>query len=338
MITHFRKHAMLVFLALSLFLQACRPTVVEQPEPVTLKVVLLPFLSYAPYYVGEQEGYFAEQGLEIEWVELRRSSEAYAALAEGDIDVSSGFGVGWLNAIARGANMRAVASRAYIAPTGCTAQGLVARTALVEAGELESPSDLEGLTISYEAGSVFEYSMDLMLSPVDLTLDDIEHVDISNPDELAALESGAIDVASAGEPWITRMVQSGHGVLWMGVEEILPGFQHSVVLYGRNLMENPDVGRRFMVAYLKSVRKFGEGKTERNLELTAEFSGLDEEFVMEACWPSIHEDGTINVQSVLDFQAWSVEKGYLDSVVPEDQFWDPSFSEYANQVLESASQ
>jgi hypothetical protein len=86
------------------------------------------------------------------------------------------------------------------------------------------------------------------------------------------------------------------------------------------------------------VRQYNEGKTERNLEIMAEFSGLDEEFLKAACWFYIYDDGHVNVQSILDFQHWAVGKGYLDSVVPEEQFYDPSFIEYANQVLGTPSQ
>ena len=93
-----------------------------------------------------------------------------------------------------------------------------------------------------------------------------------------------------------------------------------------------------MVAYLKAVRQYNQGKTERNLAILAEQTGLDQEFLKQACWPAIRDNGEINVQSVLDFQAWAVEKRYLDNSVTENQFWDPSFVEYANQMLETPTQ
>ena len=102
--------------------------------------------------------------------------------------------------------------------------------------------------------------------------------------------------------------------------------------------ENPDAGRRFMVAYLKAVWQYNQGKTERNLEILAEYTGLDRELLNQACWPTARNDGQINVESILDFQAWAVEKGYLDSLVTEEQFWDPGFVEYANEVLDTPSQ
>jgi NitT/TauT family transport system substrate-binding protein len=153
------------------------------------------------------------------------------------------------------------------------------------------------------------------------------------------MAQGTIDLSMASEPWATRHVRTGNAVLWMPYNELVPGEQHVTVVYGPSLLHtNPDAGRRFMVAYLRGVRQYSEGKTERNLEIMAEFSGLDEEFLQAACWYDFYDDGHVNVKSLLDFQQWAVEKGYLDSVVPPDQFYDPSFIDYASQVLGTAGQ
>jgi ABC-type nitrate/sulfonate/bicarbonate transport system substrate-binding protein len=119
---------------------------------------------------------------------------------------------------------------------------------------------------------------------------------------------------------------------------LIPDFQFAFILYGPILLDkNPDAGRRFMVAYLKAVRQYNLGKTERNLEILAKHTGLDRELLKRACWPPMHNDGRINVRGVLDFQAWAVGKGFLDSPVKEEQFWDPRFVEYANQVLKTGT-
>ena len=93
-----------------------------------------------------------------------------------------------------------------------------------------------------------------------------------------------------------------------------------------------------MVAYLKGVQQYNQGKTERNLEILANHTELDREFLMKACWPAFRDDGKISVQSVLDFQSWAMDKGLLDNPVEETQFWDPSFVEYANEVLGTVSE
>ncbi len=341
MITHCRKHVIPIFLALCLLLQGCAFPGGEQrePEPVTLKVALFPYISYAPFSIAEKEGYFAEQGIQIEFVQMGFANTT-PALAQGELDVTAGFiSAGTLNAMARGARLKIVADKGYIAPTGCASTALTARRALVEAGELENPAQLKGRRIVMDPATVEGYYVEKLLSTVGLTLEDIEIVDIPTPAELEALEKGTVDLTASSEPWVTRLVQAGHAVLWKPASALIPDFQFAFVLYGPTLLdESPDVGRRFMVAYFKAVRQYNQGKTERNLELLAEFTGLEQELLTQVCWPQFRDNGEINVQSVLDFQAWVVEKGYLDSPVTEEQFWDPSFVEYANEVLGASSQ
>lgn len=342
MIIHLRKYAMSVFLALALLLPACAPTRVErrQPEPVTLKVLLPPFLNLAPIFIAEKEGYFAEQGLQIESVHLDSFAAAIPALAQGELDVFGGLiSIGLLNAVAGGTSIKSVADMGYLDPTGCTSTALMARRALVEAGELDSPAQLEGRRIEVARATTESYYMERLLNTADLKLDDIKTVDLPDPVIPEAFAKGTIDLAATSEPWVTRIAQAGHAVIWMPVEEVIPDFQVGFMLYGPNLLEeNPDAGRRFMVAYFKAVQQYNQGKTKRNLELLADFTGLDQELLTQACWPSFRDDGQINVQSVLDFQAWAVEKGYLDHPVTVEKFWDPSFVEHANGVLGTGGQ
>ncbi len=134
----------------------------------------------------------------------------------------------------------------------------------------------------------------------------------------------------SAEPWATRLIQEADAGFWLPYQEIDPGFQMGYVAYGPSLLEgNHDAGRRFMAAYLKAVQQYNEGKTERNLEILAEYTGLDRELLKEACWPSFSKDGTIHVQSVFDFQDWALGHDYLDSLVAEEQFWNPSFVQEA---------
>jgi NitT/TauT family transport system substrate-binding protein len=308
------------------------------PEPVKVKVVLLPYLSHAPVVIADREGYFAEQGLEVEFVKLARSSEAIPALAQGELDVWHGIiNVAVLNSMSRGAEIKFVADSGHIAPTGCAYGGLMARRDLVEAGGLDSPAQLQGKQVAVWPAFPDEYMVWSILNGIDLTLEDIGVADVPVAAQDEAFETGAIDLAFAGEPWITRMLKSGNAVLWMSFQQVIPDFQLEMTMYGPTLLEeNRDAGRRFMVAYLKAVQQYNLGKTERNLELMADHTGLDLDLLEEACWPALDERGTIDIQSVLDFQAWTVEMGYLDSPLTAGQFWDPSFVDHASQVLRPA--
>lgn len=336
--TYFQRCAKFVICALILTL-LMPGTYVEaessQTKPVKLKVVLLPYLSFAPFFIAEEEGFFAEQGIEVEFVKMRGSSQSVPALLQGDLDVATSqieFGI--LNAMAREGNLKIVADKGYLASAECPAYALLARRALVEAGELDTPAQLRGKRLAVEILTSEGYYVEKILREADLTFDDVKTKDIPPPVLSEALETGAIDLVNIGEPWITRLLRTGNALIWKPVKEVLPDFQWAVILYGPTLLNrNPGAGRRFMVAYLKAIRQYNQGKRARNVEILAKYTKLDRELLQEACWPTIRNDGHINVQSVLNFQNWGIEKGLLDSKVTEEQFWDNRFIEYANQLL-----
>jgi NitT/TauT family transport system substrate-binding protein len=336
------RRTMPVVLAASLALlaYACAPSSagLSQQEPLHLKVTSQPYLSFAPYYIAQTEGYFAEEGLEVEFVEMQ-GEQATPLLIQGDLDVMAGVGVYYLNAISRGAEIKVVADKGHIGTTGCSSGAVLVRRELFETGELDSAAELIGRSMQVRSATMEEYYLDNLLEPAGLTSDDLVILDLPPAAELEAMAQGTVDLFMGSEPWKTRHLQSGNAVLWVPYNDLVPGEQHATIVYGPNLLQaNPDAGRRFMIAYLRGVRQYSEGKTERNLEIIAEFSGLDRELLQATCWFYIHDDGHVNLQSVLDFQQWAVEKEYLDSIVPEEQFYDPSFIQYAKQVLGSTAQ
>ena len=130
---------------------------------------------------------------------------------------------------------------------------------------------------------------------------------------------------------MTRIKETAGAEIWAAPKDILPDSEFAVILYGPSLLEeNRAGGERFMRAYLRAVRQYNEGKTDRNVEILAKYTELDQDLIREICWPAIRDDGQINAGSVIQFQEWGLERGLLDSVVSEEEFWDSSFIDKAN--------
>jgi NitT/TauT family transport system substrate-binding protein len=333
-----RSHAKLALIAIGLLwllYLACGDRR-QRAGSETLRVVIAPFLSHAPLFIAQEEGYFAEQGLEVEFVKMISSGQAVPALTQGDVDIIAGaLRINLLNAMVRGGEIGFVAGEGHIAPEGCVTHALMARPELAASGELDDPARLKGLRIATNPSVYTGYFLEKLLNTAGLTFADIEVENIPYPARPEALQKGTVDLATSAEPWITRMLQAGQAVVWMPFRDVIPGFQLAVIIYGPTLLEqNPDAGRRFMVAYLKAVQQYNQGKSARNLEILAKHTGLDEELLTSCCWPEIRSDGTINCQSILSFQRWAIAKGLLDRLVPEERFWDPIFIEHARQVLD----
>jgi NitT/TauT family transport system substrate-binding protein len=341
MITPLLNSVLILLLSLTLFLQGSFSYAKEQiqSKPVKLKLVYMPYITSAPFLIAEEEGFFTSEGLQIEFVQMGDAMDALPALIQGNVDVlGNAIYPALLNAMARGANIKIVADKGYLPPTGCTYAAILARRALVEGGELSSISQLKGRRVAQKTVSdVTGYILEKVLLQSGLTLADVQMISLTNPMRLEAFAKGTIDITFGFEPWLTRFLKEGHTTIWKSIHQLIPNFQMSLLLYGPTLLEkNPNAGKRFMVAYLKAVRQYNRGKIERNIEILAKRTDWDRELLEKCCWPPFHDKGQINIESITDFQLWALKKGFLDKEVSPHQFWDPSFIEYTNKVLDTA--
>ena len=118
-------------------------------------------------------------------------------------------------------------------------------------------------------------------------------------------------------------------------DSLVTGRISPVLAFGKRLLvDEPELGARFMAAYLKGIAQYNEGKTDRNVEIIAQSTSESVEVLKNACWIAIPSDGKINFPAVETFQEWSVSQGQLETPVTEDQFWDPGVLDMAFELLE----
>lgn len=312
-----------------------RPPAAAQSQD-TIKVVVIGYLSYAPIFIAQEEGFFAAEGIDVELLSVTRVSTAIPALVQGDIDVlPAAIMPSYFNIINRGGMMKVVAGKGYNSPEACAYSGIMARRSLLESGELSTAEDMAGRRVSTDRTSTSYYRFNKFLVAAGLTLDDLTVVDIPAAAKFDAFETGALDVATASEPWVTRYERAGNALLWSRTSDHLPGFQFGHLLFGKSLLEdNPETGERFVLAYLKAVRHLNaEGKSERHIEILAKYTGLDREVLAEACWPPLRDDGRAQIDSLDAYQRWALEQGLVDHIAPIETLYDSRFIERANRLL-----
>jgi NitT/TauT family transport system substrate-binding protein len=303
------------------------------PDKLTLPSI--PFLGNAPFFIAQEEGFFREQGLDVEFVNVTQSSDALTMLVEGGCDVYAGnVAAGLFNAIARGAEIRVVADKVQNSGPDDAYVAILARRSLVESGALADLKRLKGLRIRYQPATVAQYYIEALLEKAGVAPEDIQPLTTPNillPDAFA---HDAVDIAGVVEPWVTAVLDGGHAVIWKSVGEVLPNLQIGIIAFGpRLLKKEPDVGVRFITAYLKAVRQYRQGKTPRNLEILQKTTGLEMELLKRMNWARIREDGRPNLESLMDFQRWAKKRKFLDAEVESGRFWDPRFTDEANRIL-----
>src|SRR5690349_23730833 len=102
--------------------------------PVHVRVGSLVTLALAPFLIAETRGYFAEEGLEVEYVRFDSGARQVAPLAAGQLEVGQGsHSAGLFNALASGIDLKIVAGNGSLIP-GRSPSQIVARKELVDAG------------------------------------------------------------------------------------------------------------------------------------------------------------------------------------------------------------
>jgi NitT/TauT family transport system substrate-binding protein len=177
-----------------------------------------------------------------------------------------------------------------------------------------------------------------VLSPAGIKLTDLVTGDIPPANLMAAVETGAVDFISTGEPWITRLTDTKKMAIWLEYQHIAPDMQYGFMIFGPSLLvDRPEIGKKFITAYVKAIRQYNLGKTDRNIEIIAKYTKLEPDLLKRTCLPTMRPSGRVSVDSLLAYQEWAHQKGLIEKTVTAEQLWDPQFVEYANQQLGSAT-
>jgi NitT/TauT family transport system substrate-binding protein len=302
----------------------------QKPEtPVTRAKVRLNInqtLTYGPIMIAKDEGFFDAEGIDAELVSLDSNSAVTAAVA-GKLDVLSvGLRAGVFNMILKGAPLQIVADRGHSDPQRCSVDAFIAPIALVKKIEA-ADGDLRGQRIAMIRGGVMEFLTMRLLEQRGLTANDIvmlqlpQGTPISSRDELEA-------VRFTSEPALSSALTEGWAGIIATADSVEPSHQNALLVYGKRLLhDDPELGRRFMRAYLRGVRRFNKGKTESNVAILSRYTKLPPDVIRRACWIAIANDGHIDPKTLQPFLDWALAENYLDAPAPVEKWWNPSFLE-----------
>lgn len=299
--------------------------------PDHVSAVVIPVLITAPFHIAQAEGYFADENLDVEFVRLTRNIDAIPALAQGQVDVGIGqYAVSMLNAVGGGARIRAVAGDGRLAPGECTFHGVIIQSDLFPDGPRTDPGEFRGRRAELDIALPHAYWLDTALQPAGLSIDDLEIVNVPMPATADAFRNDAFDITGIDEPRLSPLIASGDATLWRGTEQIVPDYQISMVFFGRALLdERPEVGERFVAAFLRGVRQYAEGKTDRNLDILEEALRLTRDELRTMCWAHMDADGRMLTDGILGYQEWALTRGLVDRVLSDDELVDRRFIEAA---------
>ncbi|MBI3158386.1 MAG: ABC transporter substrate-binding protein [Chloroflexi bacterium] len=312
------------------------PEPTETPEPDVVILGISRAFTSLPLYIALEEGYFAEQNIIVEFTEFERTNDMLPLLATGDLDVATGsLNSSLFNLVAQEPGVKIAADKGKAVPGTCVSNAVIARRDLIESGAFEDAQRVLSLVYSLSPTTPTSYIMDSWLRQKHgLSLADLNFNLLPQAAVIDAFNTGAIDAAVVVEPTLSQVLQATDTEIFLSYEGYLDNISSGLVIYGTGLVvENREVGQRFMVAFLKGVRQYLEGPTDRNLEIASAVFGFEPEFLRTICWQSMDPNGRIDYTATLPWQEWEVAADRIDRIVTEAELWDPAFVEYAVSVL-----
>jgi len=306
-----------------------------------VKVSVYQSVSDAGIYIAADKGYFAEQGIAIETVQLDSVSSVVTALASGQVDVAGGApSAAIYNATRQGIGIKIVADKGSM-EAGAGYIGLVIRNAVAD--QIKSPADLRGRNVAlagFGVGTTNEIAMSEMLGGLGLKESDIALQNLSFGDSFAALASGSVDAAYLIEPLMQSAEQKGIGKRLVTGDEMYPNQQVAVLLYGPDFAaRRADTAQRFMVAYLKGVRDYNNA-FRKNIDRAAIAAILSRNTTVKTpalydkmIMPGLDPNGSVNAAGMFNDMHWFLAKGYLKEAVDVSKAIDTSFAQDAVQKL-----
>ena len=172
-----------------------------------VKVGVLPISNTAPLYVGMEQGFFRDEGLEIEPVPAQSGNEIVTAMVSGDLQFAFLGFVPMMAAVSKDLPLKVIAS----SDTG--AEKAEDEWTVIVVGKdspIKAVDDLAGKTIAVNAlKGVGEVAVKASLEKRGVDPESIELLEVPFPEMPAALEKDRVDAIWAPEPFLTSVLKGG---------------------------------------------------------------------------------------------------------------------------------
>lgn len=216
---------------------------------------------YAPLYIAQEKGFFAENGLNVEFY--------YAAAADIVKNVASGnVEFGFPNADA------VVAARAQGIPIKVVnttyQQGLGAIIFNSNSG-IKTPADLKGKKVAVTSlGSANYFQLEAAMKSVGMSIDDVQVEIVGTGAILNALTEGQVDAIVFSKLRTIELNYAGFPAAEIPCDQFLPSFGNVLVAGEKLVNEKPEIVQGFNKALIKGIEYVINGHVEEAVDYSIE--------------------------------------------------------------------
>ena len=269
-------------------------------------------LHHLPAFVALENGYFAEQGLQVQVCGVFKAGpEEMSAFGAGELD----FGyVG--QAPATAALLNGVADIQFIAQVNLEGSAIVARK---DAGS-DLLSKLTAKTVAIPGHATMQdFLLRRALKNSRMNFSDIRPIVLKPPEMLQALEQKNIDAFIAWEPYPQQALQSGKAQIVLYSAAIWKEHPCCVLIARRGLCDKqPEAIKKIQAAHAKACSFITDHPAEA-VAIGMKYSSMERSTVVESLRHIIYT-GRLNRQMGREFVDFLKEQRYIKATDAEKRF------------------
>jgi NitT/TauT family transport system substrate-binding protein len=221
-------------------------------EPLKIRYSI--WVGYGPLFIAKEKGFFKEEKVDVELVNVEDPKEGFFAMAAGRLH-------GVVSTIdTMVLYLKTGKEFQYVLALDDSAggDGIVARK------EIKSITDLRGKKVAMNEGSVSQFFLNVLLKEAGLSQKDLNVVNMKQGDAGAAFVAEKVDAAVTWEPWLSKGKAAPHGHILVDSSKT-PGLITDVLIFRRDVIEKrPREIQGIVNAWNKAVAYWEKNQTEAN--------------------------------------------------------------------------
>ncbi len=248
-------------------------------EKTTFELGHLNSTAHLLAFVAKEEGFFAEQGLDVTLTQFSSAGELATGLESGKLDAAFIGSVPSLTFQSQGHDLT------IFGGAMTNGHGYVIKSQYTEGLDSWDISILKGRNVASVKNSVQDAELQILLKNAHIEIGEGEdQVNIvyfdSQKDAYAALANATIDAASVYSPYASLAASQGYEIVYRCSEE--PALENQPccrqVAYTENLNQNPNTFKAFEKALIQAY-KFSQENQEKTIQDVKVYIDIDEEFI-----------------------------------------------------------
>jgi NitT/TauT family transport system substrate-binding protein len=261
-------------------------------KPEKVKIGLIPIADVAPVFVGMKQGFFKEQGIELEPQFAAGGAAITPAVVSGDFDIGFSNTVSLLIAGSKGLPVQIISQGVLGGPDLSKPW---ADVLIPKDSDISGPKDLEGKTIAANTlNNICEVTINATLEQKGVDVSKVKYTEIPFPDMVGALEKGQVDAACVVEPFVSQGKAQGMKGIDPFYAGTAPNLTVATYFASKKLIEqNPELIDRFKTAMEKSL-DYAQQHPDDVRAVLPDYTEIPKEVAQKINLPSwgsdLHED------------------------------------------------